>query len=114
MQVTLGSYAYVVNRRRGLTGSLFAQNTHAKPLENADQHYPQLCFHYIHRNPVRAGLVRQPEAWPYSSLPDYAGARKGTFYNQTLARRLLDLSPSPQPSVQDAHLYSAATLKALF
>jgi hypothetical protein len=26
---------------------------------------------YIHLNPVKAGLVRQPEDWPWSSIHDY-------------------------------------------
>lgn len=30
---------------------------------------------YIHRNPVRAGLVFQPDQYPYSSAVDYAGGK---------------------------------------
>lgn len=29
---------------------------------------------YIHRNPVRAGLGRRPEDWPWSSVHDYQGS----------------------------------------
>jgi putative transposase len=29
---------------------------------------------YIHLNPVRAGLVRRPEDWPWSSVHDYIGS----------------------------------------
>jgi hypothetical protein len=31
---------------------------------------------YIHWNPVKAGLVSQPEEeeWPWSSVPDYTGS----------------------------------------
>src|SRR5438045_495948 len=29
---------------------------------------------YVHLNPVRAGLVRQPEQWPWSSYPGYRDA----------------------------------------
>ena len=32
---------------------------------------------YIHNNPVRRGLCRRPEAWPWSSAADYAGTGKG-------------------------------------
>ena len=32
----------------------------------------QKC-HYIHENPVRAGLVEYPENWLYSSARNYAG-----------------------------------------
>lgn len=28
---------------------------------------------YIHRNPVEAGLVRKPQAWPWSSAAAYLG-----------------------------------------
>jgi hypothetical protein len=28
---------------------------------------------YLHRNPVRAGLVRQAGDWPWSSFNEYAG-----------------------------------------
>jgi len=28
---------------------------------------------YIHNNPVKSGLVRQPEDWPFSSAASYAG-----------------------------------------
>ncbi len=28
---------------------------------------------YIHLNPVRAGLVRRPEDWKWSSVHDYTG-----------------------------------------
>jgi len=32
---------------------------------------------YIHLNPVRAGLTRRPEDWPWSSVHDYQGRRAG-------------------------------------
>ena len=32
---------------------------------------------YIHLNPVRAGLVRRAEEWPWSSVHDYAGSVQG-------------------------------------
>ena len=33
---------------------------------------------YIHRNPVRRGLVEKPEDWPWSSFRHYAAGAKGT------------------------------------
>jgi putative transposase len=32
---------------------------------------------YIHNNPVKRGLVSQPEDWPWSSAQDWAGVGKG-------------------------------------
>ncbi len=34
---------------------------------------------YIHQNPVKAGLVRQPEDWEFSSAKDYMGTGKSPF-----------------------------------
>ena len=31
---------------------------------------------YIHLNPVKAGLVKRPEDWPWSSVHDYTGSVK--------------------------------------
>jgi putative transposase len=33
---------------------------------------------YIHRNPVKRGLVAKPEDWPWSSFRHYASGAKGT------------------------------------
>ena len=30
---------------------------------------------YLHHNPVRIGVVEQPEDWVYSSARDYAGGK---------------------------------------
>jgi len=32
---------------------------------------------YIHTNPVRAGLVGEPEEWPYSSAAEWSGKESG-------------------------------------
>ncbi len=32
---------------------------------------------YMHRNPVRRGLVLEPQHWAWSSFRDYAGGRTG-------------------------------------
>ena len=33
--------------------------------------YPQVCFDYIHQNPVKAKLVIKPEKWLFSSCKQY-------------------------------------------
>ena len=38
---------------------------------------------YLHHNPVRIGVVEQPEDWVYSSARDYAGG-KGLMELDTL------------------------------
>jgi REP element-mobilizing transposase RayT len=65
----LSSYTQAVNKKNGKTGSLFQQNTKSKCIENIE--YAETCFHYIHQNPLRAGLVTSYYDWPYSSWLDF-------------------------------------------
>jgi len=90
----LSSYTKGINIQEDRTGSLFQQNTKAKELITSDLNIEITCFHYIHQNPLKAGLVTKMEDWPYSSFRDYIGLRKGTLCNQGLAIQLLDLDLS--------------------
>lgn len=76
----------------GFTGSLFQQKTKAVCV-NADpkNSYELTAFHYIHQNPMRAGLVKKMEDWEFSSFKDHLGLRAGKLCNIQLAESLLDL-----------------------
>lgn len=105
--ILLRSYTRAINIQEKRTGSLFRKETKAKDgwdnpyltLLSPDyarvwqnwEIYGNTCLQYIHNNPVRAGLVLQPEDWKYSSAPDFAGIRLGTLCNQALAKELLRL-----------------------
>lgn len=100
--ILLRSYTRAINLQEERTGSLFQQKTQAKPLSyvelddglvdlDFDAHYPVSCFHYIHQNPLVAGLVDRLENWPFSSFLDYVGFRDGTLCDRDLACELLDL-----------------------
>ena len=91
-KILLSSYATAVNRQNGTSGSLFRQNTKAKLLENGSENYAHIAFHYIHQNPLKAGLVESLDDWDYSSYKDYTGLRNGTLCNQSLARQLIDMN----------------------
>ena len=88
----LQSYAKGINKQNHSTGSLFQQNTKAKNVTSRGNLYPEICFHYNHQNPMRAGIVMKMEEWDYSSFKDYSGLRSGTLCNQTLAFELLNLN----------------------
>jgi REP element-mobilizing transposase RayT len=88
----LSSYAQAINRQENRSGSLFRHKTKAKLLENDDENYPFICFHYIHQNPLSAGLVTKLEDWEFSSFSDYADIRNGSLCDKDLAFELLDLS----------------------
>lgn len=53
--------------------------------------YGVIAFHYIHQNPLKAGLVTMMENWNYSSFKDYIGMRNGKLCNKEIAFQLLDL-----------------------
>jgi putative transposase len=93
----LSSYAQAINKQNKTSGSLFQQKTKAKILSETDNgtriSYFEQCFHYIHNNPVAAGIVQNPEEWPYSSYPDYAGLRNGTLCSRELFYSNTGLNP---------------------
>ncbi|MEX2569261.1 MAG: transposase [Cyclobacteriaceae bacterium] len=88
----LSSYAQAINKQEGRSGSLFRQKTKAKLLEESDEHYPFICFNYIHQNPLRAGLVSKLEDWEFSSFADHVGIRNGSLCDQEPAKSLLGIS----------------------
>lgn len=105
--VLLRSYTRAINKSKKRSGSLFRQKTKAKCLTCIDgptsnffgskinliqpeKQYPQICFDYIHNNPVKAGLVKDQTDWEFSSALDYANLRKGQLVNKTLAKEFVE------------------------
>jgi len=85
------SYAKGINKQLDRTGNLFQQKTKAK-FTNEAKDYSQTAFHYIHQNPINAGLVKRPEDWKYSSYLDYARLRNGTLCNKQKVFELFNLN----------------------
>lgn len=71
------SYANAINKRYKRVGSLFQGRFQAVHVE--ENAYLLHLSRYIHLNPVMAGLVDAPEAWDFSSYPEYAGMRTGSL-----------------------------------
>ncbi len=88
----LSSYTQAINKLRRRKGSLFAHKTKAKLITHRGSEFVENCFHYIHRNPLEAGLVKRIEDWPYSSFADYAGLRNGTLCNKALAYKIINFN----------------------
>ncbi|GAA4052152.1 hypothetical protein GCM10022409_43810 [Hymenobacter glaciei] len=93
----LSSYGQGLNVELGRQGSVFQPKTKGKLLDGpfCEANYPAVCFHYLHQNPVRAGLAPALADWPYSSYRDYAGLRGGTLYQRELGHALLALPTNP-------------------
>jgi REP element-mobilizing transposase RayT len=64
-------YTQFINRKYQRTCHLF-QGRYKALLINADGYLLEL-IRYVHLNPVRAGMVRLPDEYPWSSHPCYAG-----------------------------------------
>jgi putative transposase len=71
MQLLNGLYTQRVNRRHAQTGHLFEGRFKAILVEK--ETYLLELFRYIVLNPVRAGVVRSPRQWPWSSYCATAG-----------------------------------------
>ena len=107
--IMLRSYTRAINKQYQKHGSLFEQhskalcltesqgvspayfNTHFGMMGNLDlpeTNYLNVCFDYIHQNPVNGKLVANPEDWEFSSYRDYYCGRKGKLVNRKLAKDL--------------------------
>lgn len=69
-----GGYTTWFNKRHNRYGHLF-QGRYKAILVDADPYAGELS-RYIHLNPVRAGMVKQPEDYPWTSYGAYSGRTK--------------------------------------
>lgn len=70
-------YVRVINTLHGRTGSLWEGRFKSSLIDS--ERYLLTCHRYIELNPVRAGLAKHPEAYPWSSHAHYTGARSDRF-----------------------------------
>ena len=108
--IMLRSYTNAINKKHNRSGKLFREATKAECITCFDgitpsfyntnsgtqinivdpvKQYPELCFHYIHQNPVKAGLVKKATDWEFSSACDYAGLRSGKLVNIDVAEQYI-------------------------
>jgi putative transposase len=73
MHLVHGTYAQGFNRRHEKSGHVFGKRFDSKPMTN-DPHL-WVTAAYIALNPVKAGLCRTPDAWPWSSHACVAAGR---------------------------------------
>lgn len=66
-----GVYTQTYNRRHGRTGHVF-QGRFKAVLVDRDAYLLEVC-RYVDLNPVRAGMVRKPLDWPWSSYRAHSG-----------------------------------------
>jgi len=107
--IMLRSYTRGVNKERGWSGSIFRKYTKAINLtsqegvcpswfsnngitqvfvDQPEKEYPQVCFNYIHNNPVKHGFVYNPGEWKFSSYREYQSKSKKILVNKSRANEL--------------------------
>jgi len=100
--IMLRSYTRAINIQEHRSGALFREETKAICLNNfpsrsslwhhsqgityihisiPEWQYPQVCFNYIHNNPVKAGLVADARDWEFSSLSEIINNRTDALVN---------------------------------
>ena len=108
--ILLRSYTRAINKQEGQSGSLFQAHTKAECLNGfkgvkptfiqtnistsfllEEKQYPQVCFDYIHQNPVKANLVNNSTDWEFSSVSEYLGLRASKLINKDIADKYVDL-----------------------
>ena len=109
ISILLRSYTRAIQKQEHTTGSLFQNrtkalclkesqgvspayfNTHFGMMGNLDlseTNYLNVCFDYIHMNPVSGKLANESEEWEFSSYRDYYSGRNGKLVNWELAKEL--------------------------
>ena len=63
------SFVYWYNAKYDRTGHLFQDRFHSEVIE--DERYYLTVVRYIHLNPVKAGLCKYPDEYPFSSYRHY-------------------------------------------
>jgi putative transposase len=72
-----GKQSALVNKLEGRTGSLWEGRYKASPIQK--DAYLLTCLRYVEMNPIRAGMVRALEDYPWSSYPERAGLNGRTL-----------------------------------
>ena len=73
MQAVGRSYVRLFNARQNRSGTLWEGRYRSTVIQT--ERYLLTCMAYIDLNPVRAGLVSEPQQYPWSSHGHYAGLR---------------------------------------
>jgi len=83
--------AECINCHKGITPSFITQNGITKiNYQHPKEQYPQVCFNYIHLNPVKAKMVKNAIDWEFSSAVDYAGLRNGKLITKKTTYKYID------------------------
>ncbi len=81
LQRLMGAYTQYANRRRKRVGHLFQGRTRTILVDTRE--YLLTLSRYIHLNPVKAGMVRKPEDYTWSSMKAFLPGSPGPGWIET-------------------------------
>jgi len=105
------SYTKAINKRFNRSGVLFQGRFQSIHISQTD--YLVNLSQYIHLNPVKASLVKQPEEWEFSSYLEYAGLRKGTIPKIEYIKMQIEEESVYQQFLADHNLPHSSDFKKL-
>ncbi len=82
-----GKFVYWYNIKYQRVGHLFQDRFKSEPVETTD--YFLTVIRYIHQNPVKAGLCKDIEDYPYSSYKEYVS--EGKIVDKEFVLKMRDL-----------------------
>ncbi len=91
LKKTFSAYTQAMNRRFGLSGTLFQGQ--AKIKEITSDEYCLQVIRYIHLNPVAAKMVASPDKWEYSNYLDWIDRKEIGLMDKELRNTFF---PHPQ------------------
>jgi putative transposase len=84
-----GTKAVCLNKTEGLSPSWYAiSGITTINIQHPEHQYPQVCFDYIHYNPVKHKLVKSPGLWEFSSFSEYSNDIGKALVNKEKALEL--------------------------
>jgi putative transposase len=89
-------YVRVINTLHGRTGTLWEARFRSSLIDS--ENYLLVCQRYIELNPVRAGMVTDPAAYPWSSHTYYASRRANGLVTEHAVYLRLGSSPAERRS----------------
>jgi REP element-mobilizing transposase RayT len=99
INVLFNAYVQATNRQQGRKGPLF-EGRFKHVWVDRERYLVHLC-RYIHLNPLKARLVSEVEAWPWSNYLEWAGLRTGTLQDREFVRERFSSSDAYRRFVAD-------------
>lgn len=94
-QRVFNSYSKAYNKRYQHSGTLFEGPYRVKVVLD-NKHLLHLC-RYIHANPVKDGMVANPQDWLYSNYLEWIGQRDGTLVDRSFVQEYF---PTPNQYIE--------------